>query len=87
LSRIVARKGAQSFHLDPSPRFPDRPSINYARGDVIIMTMKQGIRSGVDRVDVQGLQDGVQLEASDAPPPGDSLRTGSDSLRRGQGGR
>ena len=87
LSRIVARKGAQSFHLDPSSRYPDRPSINYARGDVIIMTMKQGIRSEVDRVDVQGLQDGVQLEASDAPPPGDSLRTGADSLTRGQAGR
>jgi hypothetical protein len=87
LSRIVARKGAQSFHLDPSPRYPDRPSINYARGNVIIMTMKQGVRSEVDRVDVQGLQDGVQLEASDAPPPGDSLRTGADSLPRGQGGR
>jgi hypothetical protein len=87
LSRIVARKGAQSFHLDPSPRYPDRPSINYARGDVIIMTMKQGIRSEVDRVDVQGLQDGIQLEASDASPAGDSLRTGADSLVRRQGGR
>jgi hypothetical protein len=87
LSRIVARKGAQSFHLDPSPRYPDRPSINYARGDVIIMTMKQGIRSEVDRVDVQGLQDGIQLEASDAAPAGDSLRTGADSLVRRQGGR
>jgi hypothetical protein len=86
LSRIIARKGAQSFHLDPSPRFPDRPAINYARGDVIVMTMKQGPRGGVDRVDVQGLQDGVQLEASDAPPP-DSLRAGSDSLSRGQGSR
>jgi hypothetical protein len=86
LSRIIARKGAQSFHLDPSPRFPDRPAINYARGDVIVMTMKQGPRGGVDRVDVQGLQDGVQLEASDAPPA-DSLRAGSDSLSRGQGSR
>jgi hypothetical protein len=83
LNRIVARKGAQSFHLDPSPRYPDRPSINYARGDVIVMTMKQGARTEVDRVDVQGLQDGIQLEASDAPPA-DSLR-GRDSLPRGQG--
>jgi len=87
LNRIVARKAAQSFHLDPSPRYPDRPSINYARGDVIIMTMKHGARSEVDRVDVQGLQDGVQLEASDARPPGDSVRTGADSVPRGQGSR
>ncbi|HEU4680277.1 MAG TPA: hypothetical protein VFS51_00945, partial [Gemmatimonadales bacterium] len=40
LNRIVARKGAQSFHVDPNIRRPDRPSINYARGDVIVMTMK-----------------------------------------------
>src|SRR5918995_2759219 len=60
LNRIVARKSAQSYHLDPSPRFPERPSINYARGDVIVMTMKHGARSGVDRVDVQGLVDGIQ---------------------------
>jgi hypothetical protein len=86
LSRIVARKSAQSFHLDPSPRYPDRPSINYARGDVIVMTMKQGAQGGVDRVDVQGLQDGIQLEASDTPPA-DSLRTRSDSLSRPRGGR
>jgi hypothetical protein len=85
LSRIVARKGAQSFHLDPSPRYPDRPSINYARGDVIVMTMKQGARTEVERVDVQGLQDGVQLEASDAPPSDSS--SGRDSLPKGQRGR
>jgi hypothetical protein len=86
LSRIVARKGAQSFHLDASPRFPDRPSINYARGDVIVMTMKRGAQSGVDRVDVKGLQDGIQLEASDAPRA-DSSGVVSDSLSRGQGSR
>jgi hypothetical protein len=87
LSRIVARKGAQSFHLDPSPKFPDRPSINYARGDVIVMTMKQGVRAGVDRVDVRGQVDGVQLEASDAPATADSLSPRTDSLSRGRGSR
>ncbi|HKP48400.1 MAG TPA: hypothetical protein VJU17_00200 [Gemmatimonadales bacterium] len=86
LSRIVARKGAQSFHLDPSPRYPDRPSINYARGNVIVMTMKSGPQGGVDRVDVQGLQDGIQLEASDAPPV-DSLKSRRDSLSRAPGSR
>src|SRR5215208_3501800 len=60
LSRIVARKGAQSYHIDPSPKHPERPSINYARGDVIVMTMKQGARTGVDRVDIRGQVDGVQ---------------------------
>jgi len=84
LNRIVARKGAQSFHLDPNPKFPDRPSINYARGDVIVMTMKQGVRTGVDRVDVQGQVDGIQLEASDATAS-DSTTARRDSLGRGRG--
>ncbi len=80
LNRIVARKGAQSFHLEPSARFPERPSINYARGDVIIMTMKHGARTGVDRVDVRGQVEGVQLEATDARPPADSLTPGRGTI-------
>jgi hypothetical protein len=79
LSRIVARKGAQSFHLDPSPKHPERPSINYARGDVIVMTMKQGVSAGVDRVDIRGQVDGVQLEAADVTPGADTLAPRSSS--------
>jgi hypothetical protein len=86
LNRIVARKKAQSYHLDPDPKHPDRPSINYARGDVIVMTMKPGVQGGVDRVDVRGQVDGVQLEAADAPPR-DTLAPPADSLRRGRAGR
>jgi hypothetical protein len=74
LSRIVARKGAQSYHLDPNQRHPERPSINYARGDVIVMTMSQAAKGGVDRVDVRGKVDGIQLEAADAVAPPDSVR-------------
>ena len=74
LSRIVARKAAQSYHLDPNQRFPARPSINYARGDVIVMTMSQAPKGGVDRVDVRGQVDGIQLEAADAAAPPDSTR-------------
>jgi hypothetical protein len=86
LSRIVARKGAQSFHLDPSPRYPDRPSISYARGDVIVMTMKTGAQTGVERVDVRGQVEGIQLEATDVRPA-DSVAPQSSSLPRGQGTR
>lgn len=82
LSRIVARKGAQSYHLDADQKHPDRPAINYARGDVIVMTMKQGIKSGVDRVDIRGQVDGVQLEASDVSPAADSARARADSMPR-----
>jgi hypothetical protein len=74
LSRIVARKGAQSYHLDPNQRHPERPSINYARGDVIVMTMSQTPKGGVDRVDVRGRVDGIQLEAAEAAAVPDSAR-------------
>lgn len=87
LNRIVARKSAQSFHLDPNQKFPDRPSINYARGDVIVMTMKQGARTGVDRVDITGQVDGIQLEATDVRPAADSLTPRPDTLSRVRGGR
>jgi hypothetical protein len=82
LSRIVARKGAQSYHLDADQKHPERPAINYARGDVIVMTMKQGVKTGVDRVDIRGQVDGIQLEASDATPAADSARTRADSTPR-----
>ena len=69
LTQIVARKAAQSYHLEPNERAPTQPSINYARGDVITVTMKDGpatAGSGVERVDIRGQVDGIQLEA--APP-------------------
>jgi hypothetical protein len=86
LNRIVARKGAQSFHLDPNPKHPERPSINYARGDVIVMTMKHGARTEVDRVDVRGQVDGIQLEATDAVPV-DSLAPAPEAPERARGGQ
>jgi hypothetical protein len=82
LSRIVARKSAQSYHLDADQKHPERPAINYARGDVIVMTMKQGVQTGVDRVDIRGQVDGIQLEASDATPAADSARVRGDSTPR-----
>lgn len=76
LSRIEARRGAQSYHLDSNARMPSRPSINYARGDAIVVTMKEGEVRGVDRVDIRGKVDGIQLEASadTSAVPADSAR-------------
>lgn len=77
LSRIDARAGAQSYHLEKNPKAPRRPSINYARGDAITVTMKApaaGVTSGVDRVDIRGKVDGIQLEAS-----GDSTAAPADT--------
>jgi hypothetical protein len=80
LSQIQARKAAQSYHLEPNERDSTLPSVNYARGDVITVTMRKGpatAGSGVDRVDIRGKVDGIQLEA--APPsaaPSDSTPGG-----------
>jgi hypothetical protein len=77
LSRIEARQKAQSYHLDPNSKTPRRPSINYSRGDVIVVTMRGPATGGVDRVDVRGKVDGVQLEAAS-----DSLSVSSDSTKK-----
>ena len=54
---------AQSYHLDANTKTPRRPSINYSRGDAITVTMKAPAAGGVDRVDIRGKVDGIQLEA------------------------
>jgi hypothetical protein len=84
LSRIEARRGAQSYHIEPNQRAPARPSINYARGEVITVTMKNGAPSGsgVERVDIRGKVDGIQLEAE-----GPTGQTPADSAPAGGGGR
>ena len=75
LSRIEARSAAQSYHLDHNPKAPRRPSINYARGDAITVTMKPAAAGGVDRVDIRGKVDGIQLEAaSDSGSTADTTR-------------
>ena len=79
LSRIEARKAAQSYHLERNDRAPSRPSINYARGEVITVTMKDGpapAGSGVERVDIRGKVDGIQLEAEEPPAPADTTPGG-----------
>jgi hypothetical protein len=78
LSRIEARAGAQSYHLDHNPNAPQRPSINYARGDAITVTMKPAPAEGVERVDIRGKVDGIQLEAG-----GDTTAAPSDSVPPG----
>jgi hypothetical protein len=87
LNRIVARKGAQSYHLEANTRQPGRPSINYARGDVIVMTMSRAPKSGVDRVDIRGQVEGIQLEAAETPAQPDSAAARADSLRRRRAAR
>jgi len=77
LERLVATSRARSFRQMRQPAAPTAPpSLNYVRGDVIIITMKLPPLEGVDRVDVKGQVEGVQLEpepeqAVPPPPPQD----------------
>jgi len=82
LSRIEARALAQSYHVDPNLVSPRRPSINYSRGDVIVVTMLPPATGGVERVDVRGRVDGVQLEA-----PTDSAPSAPDTTGKPRTGR
>jgi hypothetical protein len=84
LSRIEARRSAQSYHIEPNQRSPARPSINYARGDAITVTMKDPATpgGGVERVDIRGKVDGIQLEAeSPTPAPADTTPGGGGAAR------
>ena len=86
LSRIQARVAAQSYHLERNAKIPKRPSINYARGDAITVTMKPPGKTrgagGVDRVDIRGKVDGIQLEAStDSTARPDTSAAGRTSSR------
>ena len=84
LSRIEARRSAQSYHIEPNQRSPARPSINYARGDAITVTMEDPATpgGGVERVDIRGKVDGIQLEAeSPTPAPADTTPGGGGGAR------
>jgi hypothetical protein len=87
--RVESWKDASSFYQVFDPTRPGVPSLNYARGNRILVLMKDGAAGGVDRVEIQGQVDGVQLEpkaaaprdttaAPTAPPspPADSLPAG-----------
>lgn len=78
LTRLFAQGQARSFYRVKSENPRGRPSLSYSRGRRITITMKTGDRTGVERVDIGGKVDGVQLEpqlrvirvrADSAPPP------------------
>jgi hypothetical protein len=60
--RIESWKDARSFYQVVDPARPGRPSLNYARGERIVVLMRADSTGGVERVDIQGKVDGVQLE-------------------------
>lgn len=73
LHRVESRSGASSFYQITNPGRPTMPSLNYARGDRIVVLMRADSTGGVDRVDIAGQVDGVQLEpAKPTAAPADS---------------
>lgn len=62
ISRVESWSDASSFYQVWDPARPGVPSLNYARGNRIVVTMKTGPGGGVERVEIQGQVDGVQLE-------------------------
>lgn len=69
LTRLAARHEARSFHRVAPRRAGDPPSIAYVRGDAITITMAAGGEESVERVEVEGQVEGVQLDpAGEARP-------------------
>lgn len=66
LRAVEAYSHARAYYRVADEKRPKQPSLNYARGDVIRVRMKDGDTEGVDRVDVRGQVDGLQLQ----PKPG-----------------
>ena len=80
LSRLQGRHAARSFHTAAPSKPGGRPSLAYVKGDAITIVMKAGADEEVERVDVQGQVEGINLQpdstaaASGAGAPGASSR-------------
>jgi hypothetical protein len=89
LERLEARGSARSFRqvYDEGDACP-QPSVNYVRGQTIIVHMKPPPEEDVDRVEIFGEVDGIQLEpcvvepspADSGAAPVDSTAVSTDSL-------
>jgi hypothetical protein len=89
LERLEARGDARSYRqVYEEGDACAEPSINYVRGQTIIVYMKPPPEEDVDRVEIFGEVDGIQLEPCVVPPtppdsvaaPGDSTAVSPDSL-------
>ena len=82
LRTVSARGRARSYYRVIDPKRPGPPALSYVRGESIALRMRASGANDVERVDIHGKVDGVQLEP--IPPKVDSLRADSlkaDSLR------
>jgi hypothetical protein len=71
LTSIHATGTARSLTVEPQEARPKQPTINYARGDAIVVTMKADGSEEVNDVRIRGRVEGVQIEpGADAASPG-----------------
>ncbi len=62
LTRLEATGAARSLTIEPQEARPKQPTINYARGNAIVVTMKPDGSEEVNEVRIRGQVDGVQIE-------------------------
>lgn len=82
LSRVDSRHEARSYHITPDDRKCGRTPVSYIRGQEITLVFRTTTANDIERVEIRGKVDGVQLEPACAPP--DSAKTDSlkaDSIR------
>lgn len=77
LRAVNAHGRARSYYRVVDRSRPGPPALSYVRGDAIALLLRSSGSNDVQRVDVRGQVDGVQLEP--IPPKVDSLK--ADSLR------
>lgn len=73
LQRVDAEQTARAHYRTEAEAGSPR-GVNYSRADRIIVTMKSGKDNGVERVDLQGHVDGIQLDPDKKPVPSDSTQ-------------
>jgi hypothetical protein len=62
LTQIEATGAARSLTVEPQETRPKQPTINYARGNAILVTLKGDGSEEVEQVRIRGQVDGVQIE-------------------------
>ncbi|MFI5235887.1 MAG: hypothetical protein ACHQXA_09265, partial [Gemmatimonadales bacterium] len=85
LQRVEARSHARSYHVLSGNVECGRAAVSYVRGDRIVLRFRAGVSNDVERVEVHGKVDGVQIEPK--CPPADSTRADSakgDTTRTGK---
>ena len=92
LATVRAAGTARSLTVEPQEARPGQPTINYARGDAIVVTMKRDGSEEVEEVRIRGSVEGVQIEPgadTTTAPPGSAppARPGAGERREAPGPR